>query len=299
MYSKEELIDLASKTMIIYKITNLINGKMYIGQTINTFNKRYNGLGVGVERVKKYYEIKGNIRNEHLYNAIIKYGVDNFKVEIVCQCSSIDELNEKEEYYINLYNTTDYNLGYNAQQGGDNHKRAFKWRLDRLLYNEDDKKFFTWLVSEKYIDKDLMLNLLNTPVVYIKKNGSTKKYYYYTNIRLCCMQNGLSVEDGFCMAMRKRDNSKDNKKIYHHVHITKHEIWFREDINIDRTEFENYKNRDFSNNGRPRKNKKETVKKKQTIHYKPCPICGKTTQSRFKMCSDCKRKAEEQKKINK
>lgn len=290
MYTKDELVRFSDATMIVYKITNLVNNKVYIGQTINTFNKRYNGAGIGIERVKKYYEVKGNVRNEHLYNAIIKYGEENFKVEIICQCNTVEELNEREEYYINLYKSTDYSLGYNSQQGGDNHRRSFKWRIDRLLYNEQDKKFFTWLATEKYIDKDMMFQLLNTPVVYIKKNGSTKKYYYYTNIRLCCMQNGLSVEDGFCMAMRKRDSSRKNKSIYHHVPIAKHEIWFREDIDIQRTEYENYKQAKI---GRPKTATKKKKRKEQMIYYKPCPICGNMTQSRFKMCADCKRKSEE------
>ena len=94
MYTEEELLDLATLTMIIYKITNLINGKVYIGQTIRTFNKWYNGAGIGAERVLRYFEInKDNKKNEHLNNALIKYGTNNFKVEIICKCNTIEELN--------------------------------------------------------------------------------------------------------------------------------------------------------------------------------------------------------------
>ena len=92
MYTKEELLDLATKETIIYKMTNLINNKVYIGQTIRTFNKRYNGAGIGAERVLRYFEVnKGNKKNEHLNNALIKYGTNNLKIEILCQCNTVEE----------------------------------------------------------------------------------------------------------------------------------------------------------------------------------------------------------------
>ena len=85
--------------MIIYKTTNLINNKIYIGQDINN-NYLYIGSGT------------------ILKNAIKKYGKENFKKEILESCSSKEELDLKEEYWINYYNSTDKTIGYNIANGG-------------------------------------------------------------------------------------------------------------------------------------------------------------------------------------
>jgi group I intron endonuclease len=87
--------------MIIYKTTNLINGKIYIGQDKNN-NPNYFGSG---DLIKK---------------SIKKYGKKNFIKDILCVCDTIDELNNKEKYYITEYNTTDKNIGYNITIGGTN-----------------------------------------------------------------------------------------------------------------------------------------------------------------------------------
>ena len=134
--------------------------------------------------------------------------------------------------------------------------------------------------------------------MYIEKNGAKKyyKYYYYSDLRICCREHGISVEDGFCMAMRKRVKTRNEKTFYHTVPISKQQIVFRDDIEINYTEFEGFKNKDYSNVGRT-KTKTETKKKrKNVIHYKKCPSCGKQINSRFKMCADCKRSKEESSK---
>lgn len=85
----------------IYKTTNLINGKMYIGQ------HKYSGEGID----PKYY---GN--GTTFKKALKKYGKENFKVEILEWCENMDELNEKEKYWIVFYNAK--NIGYNLDDGG-------------------------------------------------------------------------------------------------------------------------------------------------------------------------------------
>lgn len=110
---------------IIYKITNLINGKVYIGQTTRDggFNDRYNCSGVGIERVYKYYKREEKITdrhshlNNHLIKSIEKYGLESFEVnEIFDFAFSQEELNIKEIVYIKYYDCI--KNGYNTLEGG-------------------------------------------------------------------------------------------------------------------------------------------------------------------------------------
>lgn len=108
---------------IIYKIENIINHKVYIGQTIeqNGFNGRYCCNGKGIERVYNYHKNRKNRNadyNPHLLNAIEKYGFDSFIVDEVFDVAlSPDELNDKEMFYIKQFDSF-YN-GYNRTLGGD------------------------------------------------------------------------------------------------------------------------------------------------------------------------------------
>lgn len=88
----------------IYKITNLINSKIYIGQTIRSLQCRFN----------QHIYRSGCI---YLHNAIKKYGKENFKIEEI-EYISTDLLDEREIYWINYYNSTNKDIGYNILKGG-------------------------------------------------------------------------------------------------------------------------------------------------------------------------------------
>lgn len=100
----------------IYKITNQINGKIYIGQS-NDIYRRW--------KEEKFY--KGHCNNP-LKRAFNKYGLENFDFEIIEECS-IEELDEKEIYYISLYKSNEYEFGYNLTSGGG-----------RCFFSDDVKK---------------------------------------------------------------------------------------------------------------------------------------------------------------
>lgn len=93
--------------MIIYKITNDINNKIYIGQTTRSLEERKQ------QHLGSVYRL-----NTHLYYAMRKYGIEHFKFETICEAKNIDELNRLEEYYIKKYNTV--KCGYNMSYGGEN-----------------------------------------------------------------------------------------------------------------------------------------------------------------------------------
>lgn len=100
-------------TGYIYKITNLINDKVYIGQTTTTINNRWS-------QHKTHKD-----KRSHLRSALDKYGIENFKIEEVSHYTRdtkeklIRILNKKEIYYIAKYNSTDPALGYNISIGGN------------------------------------------------------------------------------------------------------------------------------------------------------------------------------------
>lgn len=95
--------------MIIYKSTNKVNDKSYIGQTVNKFRIRKAGHRHDALRRKT---------NSYFHKAIRKYGWDNFTWEIICECSSKEELDEMEFHYIKQYKCREYENGYNLIDSG-------------------------------------------------------------------------------------------------------------------------------------------------------------------------------------
>ena len=90
----------------IYKTTNLSNNKIYIGQHKSPeYDNNYFGSGNLIKL------------------AIKKYGKQNFKNEILEECNSPEELDDRERYYINKYKSNDISIGYKISNGGQ--KRFF------------------------------------------------------------------------------------------------------------------------------------------------------------------------------
>lgn len=91
--------------MIIYKATNRVNGKIYIGQTVRPLRVR----------------IKEHARHKEtpFDRAIQKHGIENFVFEVIDRANSIEELNQKEIYWIEHFKSFGRN-GYNACIGGEN-----------------------------------------------------------------------------------------------------------------------------------------------------------------------------------
>lgn len=103
--------------MIVYIATNKINGKSYIGQTIQKLSCRISG--------HKYNSITLGTRR-YFYNAIRKYGFENFEWNILCECDTKDELDEMEYHYIKQYHTHHLDNGYNLSYGGEENNVGFK-----------------------------------------------------------------------------------------------------------------------------------------------------------------------------
>lgn len=157
--------------MIIYKATNKINGKIYIGQTRKTLK----------QRIKSHLWDADNKSGFHFHNAIRKYGIDNFTWETIFKCSSIEELEEKEKYFILKFDS--YKSGYNMTTGGEGCdericKETTKEKLRNVIITDERKKKISeaiklhW-VKRKEDGKDIPWNKgLKTK---LSNDGSFKK----------------------------------------------------------------------------------------------------------------------------
>lgn len=118
----------------IYKISNDINNKVYIGQTMRPLYYRWS-----VHKYRANQNYKG-----HLYSAMRKYGIDHFYIEEIEKCPD-SILDRRERYWIQFYNS--YGNGYNETLGGQDAKRMYMYEdiCECLLSGEDElsvaKKF--------------------------------------------------------------------------------------------------------------------------------------------------------------
>lgn len=321
-YTDEQIRDLKEKRMIIYMIKNLINDKKYIGLTTNTFNSRYDAGGIGAERTFKYYSYNGNSMNKHLFNSMKKYGIENFKVEIIDSADNEDELKEKEKFWISFYNTCDDRYGYNISEGGDLSVGNL-WRFEQYKRNTSlqwhDTSLFEKLIEENYGNEKICDELFRNEIIVVKnrvKNGKKiKQYYYYKNIYSCFFSDQFkqSIRDMFVMCKRNEGIKEEWTKIkYFDKYENNIEYYFTKDIMIPQDVlFENIgegakiKNAEARKKARERrqreierKKEKKHYKKKSETQYIKCKDCGKEIKG-CQYCADCKAKRELEKQKQK
>ena len=143
----------------IYKIVNLSNNKIYIGQAVSHIlnHKKYRPYGrEGRFRchISEAFSTKKN-QSHYLNNAIRKYGVGDFVVELIEFCE-MNEADEREIYYIKEFNSL-YPNGYNLKNGGSvfTHSDESKKRLSKGVSNYYKDKKFDRFKDIKYIDDDI------------------------------------------------------------------------------------------------------------------------------------------------
>ena len=115
----------------IYCITNKINNKKYIGLTTQRLQSRFS-------------QHKKQPTNSHLKNSFNKYGIDNFTFSEIDFAVNKEDLEEKEKYYIDLYNTLSREYGYNIRDGGETY-----------VMGEETKQKLRDANLGKVIDKDV------------------------------------------------------------------------------------------------------------------------------------------------
>lgn len=148
----------------IYKITNDINEKIYIGKTNNSIQKRWK------QHCKD--RIKEQCKERPLYRAMNKYGIEHFYITLVEECSDLI-VSEREIYWIKYYNS--FNNGYNATIGGDG-KHYIDY--DMIEYNYNVYHNATKVAEIMNISPDTVLIVLKQRHIPIKTSQEISKERY-------------------------------------------------------------------------------------------------------------------------
>ena len=177
--SKEILDNPTERYCEIYKITNLTSGKIYVGQAVSHIlnHKRYRPYGHDGRfrcHISEAFSTKKN-QSHYLNNAIRKYGVADFVVELI-ECCEMNEANDREIHYIKHHNSL-FPGGYNLKNGGSvfTHSDESKKRVSNGVKSYFKDKKFERFKDIKEIDDDIEQ--------YIKPlNRNKQQYGWYVYI---------------------------------------------------------------------------------------------------------------------
>ena len=153
-------------TGIIYIITNDINDKVYIGQTIQTLKQRWQ------QHCRKPSSKQES--NMLIKRAILKYGRKHFFIREVEKCN-IEDLDTREIYYIKLYDSV--NTGYNMTKGGISGAKPLKLLKYQqkdciILYNNG--KSLRYIARKYNVDKATIKNILEVNNIKIRNTRTYK-----------------------------------------------------------------------------------------------------------------------------
>ena len=158
----------------IYKITNNINGKIYIGKTqLYPPDERWK------EHIHDYKKERCNKRP--LYDAMNKYGVENFDFQVIEEIKDDNILCEREKYYINLFRTyvgfNDCN-GYNATLGGDG--KSYINIAEQEIIDAFETYGIYEIVAKKFnIDSSTVKKIIRKNNIQVIDNKELYNYRYY------------------------------------------------------------------------------------------------------------------------
>lgn len=182
------------KSNEVYKITNKLTNKVYIGIT---------NQGSGARYRHHWYESRIG-EPSPIHRSMAKYGEENFTLEIIDFADTYDELKEKEKYWIKWYNSTDRSIGYNLTEGGDGtfgriHSEETKEKIRQKALgrkaSEETKRRMSESKKGKCSDKQ------KEHLSKLQEQCKTKVYQYsktgefiteYDSITEACEANGLN-----------------------------------------------------------------------------------------------------------
>jgi len=166
--------------MLVYKIVNKNNGKIYVGKTTKSLVERFSSH---VKNAKKKV-------NRYLYDSMNHHGYDTFEIFEIEQCVSEVELNEREKFWIKKLNSL-YPNGYNMTDGGDGGYTLKSWS------EEEKKELYKLQVENRkwYRHRDFpdVIEEMSGKQKNTQKNMSAEKRKYVSNkIRKTMLEKGIS-----------------------------------------------------------------------------------------------------------
>ena len=204
--------------MLIYKITNQINGKCYIGQTIKKPEERWK------EHQQHAFGSHPNDIKKALYRAIRKYGLENFTFEVIQDnIESYEQLDKAEMYWIDYYQS--FLKGYNATSGGQQYHKNLPNKLIIEDYHKTKSARKTALnfgIDHSTVDRILNDNNIKRyslreqrgqPVVIIKNDEK----YEFESMKSCAewfIKNKICKTNKVESVRTSLKNAKRNDKPY-------------------------------------------------------------------------------------
>lgn len=182
---------------IVYIITNSINGKVYIGQTIQSLKDRWYG--------HCRINCSKNEADMCIKRAILKYGKENFNIRELERCR-VEDLDEREIYYIDLYNS--FNNGYNSTKGGRSGVKPLKLDINQQNSCIDLYKAgfsFRNIAKEFSVDKATIKHIIKINNIPLR---STRTY------KLCQEDRLKIIEESSYMSRKELMNRWNISKSY-------------------------------------------------------------------------------------
>lgn len=173
---------MTNKVVGIYCITNLINNKKYFGQSVNIIPRI---------RTHKLRLIRGEHKNLHLQSAWNFYGEQNFQFDIIEECSE-NELDVREVFYIENFNTINRLFGYNLDSGGNKNKHRSRETREKM----------SKIMSGRVVSDETKLRL--------SKALSGRKMHENTRKALQIAKENLSPESRKIMSEKARNRTMSN-----------------------------------------------------------------------------------------
>jgi group I intron endonuclease len=187
----------------IYKIVNLLDNKVYIGSSISIEKREY----------KHFWMLnRGTHDNNHLQNSFNRDGKDNFKFTIVEECD-VNKLIERENYFINEYESNNSNYGYNLAKVNDFRRNTFNDEVKVKIskhYLTKNGNFTIFSLTNIITEEVHIFDSLVDGANYLIDNGFAKGNPRNVRIKLSSSLRGVVVNNG------KKNNGSIRKTCYKH-----------------------------------------------------------------------------------
>jgi group I intron endonuclease len=187
----------------IYKIVNLLDNKVYIGSSISIEKREY----------KHFWMLnRGTHDNNNLQNSFNRDGKDNFKFTIVEECD-VNKLIERENYFINEYESNNSNYGYNLAKVNDFRRNTFNDEVKVKIskhYLTKNGNFTIFSLTNIITEEVHIFDSLVDGANYLIDNGFAKGNPRNVRIKLSSSLRGVVVNNG------KKNNGSIRKTCYKH-----------------------------------------------------------------------------------